>query len=186
MKWYEEKHQIEITVNYDELISYYRSNTSSTKDFYTTDSVFSCINGFIKVKPELYIKFSIGVKPKKMIATDLPKDSYQIEINRKNKHAVISVFPTQSFIELLTREDQLQLTAALRSQELYGVHYDLIVSSKPFRKTSNHKNVQELIARDLIEADRFSYGISPNTDSTRHKNEYFSGTGSNIGRRKSR
>lgn len=38
--------------------------------------------------------------------------------------------------------------------------------------------------KDFMDADRFRYGNSPNTDGQRMMHEYFAGSGSNIGTKK--
>ncbi|MCM3364223.1 hypothetical protein ACTQ5K_08760 [Niallia sp. Sow4_A1] len=187
INWNQVKNSLQVALKYEEL------DFLSSKDH--SGLLISTLNfkvnnkGFIKLAEDLYIKFSFGYVPDRLVIKELPHNVLKIGFSPKNKLVSWTVFLDLPFTKILSGDIFIESTSTFISKELEGMYYSIIVTSRnPLSSSSQdrniiHKIIEKAKKNDFIAADKFKYFHSPNIDGLRNKNEYFAGTGSNITRK---
>ncbi|RFU63678.1 hypothetical protein D0469_19320 [Peribacillus saganii] len=180
-----DKKTLVVTLNY--------SRFEKLENLYKTSVVFSTannvdnINGFFKLDNDLYIKLLIIHESGRNFSPDIENPyKYKIKVDQLSKTITWSIYE-HAFKRVSSTFVTANIKTKFRSSALPGLYSDLVITSdkrnliQTDKKITDGRDISSLKQKDFAEADRFSYTISPNLDGNRSRNEYFAGSGRNIG-----
>lgn len=134
------------------------------------------------------MKLEIGVIPKNFRKREVSYDLLKIAVDTKKQIISWSINTKSQFAPILNGDIRIYSTSLFQSVALNGLFYSLTVfnhhPNKINKMTNSSLSIEQMKSRDIRFADQFRYTVSPNTDSSRNKNEYLAGTASNIGNHK--
>jgi hypothetical protein len=164
----------------------YRDYLKREVNFFSTSEV-SSTTGFIRATPlNFYFKFTL-----QKYFDNFPKlhsDLDYVKISVDSKKMVINWGISYENAYQLIGQKLVNLNGTFKINELQDHYYELIILNEKQMKallTKSTNNTQKVhLNRDFKYADKYRYSLTPNTDGNRTYNEYFAGSGSNIGGKK--
>jgi len=135
------------------------------------------------------MKLIISNVNRKLEEKALPGNVLKISVDSKSGIVSFAIFPEEAFARLISGEIHIEAASMFTSPQLKGYSYSLVVTNRNELINNNTiisagKNINNEIKRyktkDFMDADKYRYGNSPNTDGHRMIHEYFAGSGSNM------